>query len=148
MFKQLELEIISGVMIVVIAIVFFYGVRVGENHIQVQFDAYKKQQTILVQQQAIKAKQQEIENAKRTNATAVAYEDNIRRLRAALRLHNSTRSRATVSATAVCATGVDGSGTASQGTDEGTGFYERALKTELMLESWQEWARNQKLPIQ
>lgn len=119
----------------------------GANDVQKDFDAYKQKQTILAQEQALKAKQTELENAKRTDAITQFYENNIARLNAALRVRPAANSN-TVSAVAPGSQSADGTRPAAPGACEGTEFYDRAMKTELMLESWQAWAQSQNFPVQ
>lgn len=148
MLKQYEVAFILAGLFIACASLFIAGYHIGTEHVQLQFDSYKKQQIILAQEQEIKAKQQEIENANRATAVSNAYENDLAKLRNALRMRDQASHTAAVSAVASCTASANGTGTAPSGIATNPEFIERAMKTELMLESWQDWAKKNKFPIQ
>jgi hypothetical protein len=149
MLKTYEYAFAAGILGVGLIVLFLVGYRTGYHHVEVEFNTYKAKQQHLVEQMAIKAKEREIENDKRTTEVAHSYEDRLARVNAALRLrHAKPRRRASVPAAAECPSGFNAHGTAASAVAKNRRFYDAAVKTELMLEAWQNWATRQHIPVQ
>lgn len=143
----LMLAKVAGLMFLV-ATAFFWGVHSGKSRVQFQFDAYKQQQTILAQQQELKAKEQEAANERVTYEMGTAYASDLAHLRASLeRMRKQQAASSSVPAATGSTQTANAGGTAEGRTCEGTEFYTKALTAELMLEAWQKWAVEQHIPV-
>ena len=95
--------------------------------------------------QTAAAKQKDAENDQQTYALQKSYHDTSVRLNDALdRLHNAGRGK--VPAGSIGSQVPDGYTSVEGGTCQ-SAFYDKAMKAELQLEGWQEWAIRQRIPL-
>ncbi len=115
-----------------------------------RFDAYKADAVAARDKQIIEAKNKEAENERNTYIVAQAYNDRADRLAAQLeRLRKQSGNQGSVPILAEGASGIHESGTAASGAAScSAGFYDKALRAEMMLEAWQDWARKQHIPVE
>jgi hypothetical protein len=138
-FTSLELKIIGAIAYTVFLFGggYFEGWKSNHDEI-VALTATAKAQTSA-------AKQKDAENEQQTYALQKSYHDTSIRLNDALdRLHNSGSSG--LSKAANSAKVPDGYTAVEGGTCQ-SAFYDKALKAELMVEAWQEWAIRQRIPV-
>ncbi len=146
---QYKLAIQIVVLAVLVSGLYVLGWVAGRHGCEHDFAAYKQQQQVLVAQQQAAAKTQELENEKRTYLVAQAYTDDLNRLNAVLlRMRQQASASSPVPAATLGSQGTHANAPSSERACEGTEFYGRALKAELMLEGWQKWAKEQKLAVQ
>lgn len=149
MFKFLEPYIIwirLGALLFALALA-----AMGGYHLEkYRFDAYKADAIAARDKQIIEAQNKEAENAKNTYIVAQAYNDRADRLAAELeRLRHQSGYNGSVPILTEGSAGTHEPGAAPSGASScSAGFYDKALRTEMMLEAWQDWARKQHIPVE
>ena len=137
-----------GVSLVLIAL-YALGWHKGSDHVQTAFDNYVQAQTVAQQQNALAAKNKELENETATQQIADAYNGTIDTLNARLAgMRNATApDTRTVRCTAVSAETPDATKSQSPGSNAGDEFYSACLTDALTLKAWQDWATVQHIPV-
>ena len=137
-----------GVSLVLIAL-YALGWHKGSDHVQMAFDNYKQAQTVAQQQNALAAKNKELENETATQQIADAYNGTIDTLNARLAGMRSAAApdTRTVRCTSVSTPQADGTQPQPAGSNAGDEFYSACLTDALTLKAWQDWASAQHIPV-
>lgn len=108
---------------------------------------YRAQVAAEAKAQSEYAKQKDIENEKTTKVVSQAYAADIDKLNAYIGRMRQQYDQRSVPKVTVSNEGNDEPASEPSGACKGSQFYANALKDALMLQTWQEWAKAQHIPI-